>query len=486
MPDIATGIADLRDTLAAVEQSHVLAFFDGLTADQQRSLVEQLEGIDLGALPALIAEYVTGTPHAALPADIQPAPYYPNDPDSAFHPWDSARFRAEGEALLRAGKVACFTVAGGQGTRLGYDGPKGCYPAGAVTGKPLFQFFAEAVAKTGEKYGQTPPWYIMTSPLNHEATVAFFEKNDFFGLAHDGVMFFPQGVMPSFDIETSRMLMAAPDTIATNPDGHGGSLKALEVSGALADMKARGVEHISYFQVDNPIVRVADPVFLGLHVAAPDSSGEMSSKMLAKAFPEEKLGMFCVGDGKLQIIEYSDLPMEKQRERLEDGRLRFLAGSPAIHIMSVEFVERVNADPKYALPYHRAEKKVPCIDSETGELVKPDAANGIKLERFVFDAILLAERSIVYEADRVEEFAPIKNAEGTDSPETSRKIQSLRAARWLEAVGAAVPWREGAEGNGGKVPDCTIELRPLTGIEAADLREACSAVVIERGSACTI
>ncbi len=484
MPDLS----QLRDTLDAIGQSHILASFDGLRPDQQRSLLEQLRGLDLCALPGLIAAYVTSPPCVAMPDDIQPAPYYPNDPASAFRSWDRDHFRAAGEALLRAGKVACFTVAGGQGTRLGYEGPKGCYPAGAVTGRPLFQFFAEAIAKTGKKYGKMPPWYIMTSPLNHESTVAYFEAHEYFGLSRDGVSFFPQGVMPSFDIATGRVLMASCERIATNPDGHGGSLKALSVSGALADMKARGVEHISYFQVDNPIVRVADPVFLGLHAAAPDSSGEMSSKMLAKAYAEEKLGMFCLGDGKLQIIEYSDLPMERQRERLEDGRLRFLAGSPAIHILSVAFVEKVNADPKYALPYHRAEKKVPCIDPATGEAIEPESPNGVKLERFVFDAIVLAERSIVYEADRVEEFAPIKNAEGTDSPQTSREIQTLRAARWLGSVGVEVPWLEGtdAEGNGCKRPDCTIELSPLTGVEAADLCGACAGLEIARGSRCVI
>ena len=469
MPAAAISVDALRDALEAIDQGGVLAFFDRLTPTQQQSLVEQLAGLDLTAIPVLVDEYVTTKPEPHLPADIQPAPYYPNDPAAGFRPWDRDHFRAVGESLLRAGKVACFTVAGGQGTRLGYDGPKGCYPAGAVTGKSLFQFFAEAIAKTGRKYGKTPPWYIMTSPLNHDATVAFFEEHGFFGLARDAVSFFPQGVMPSFDIRTGRVLLADASTLATNPDGHGGSLKALRVSGALADMRRRGVEHISYFQVDNPIVRVADPVFLGLHAAGPDSSGEMSSKMLAKAYPEEKLGMFCVADGKLQIIEYSDLPMDLQRERLPDGRLRFLAGSPAIHILSVAFVEKVTGDPRFALPYHRAEKKVPCIDPTSGEPITPDAPNAVKLERFVFDAVPLAERSIVYEADRVEEFAPIKNAEGVDSPRSSREIQTLRAARWLEAAGVHLPWRDPAAGVQ-RMPDCTIELSPLAAIEPEDIR----------------
>lgn len=457
----ATALDTLRPKLAAIGQDHVLAFADTLPPADLDHLSTQLSGLDLDALPALVDQYVTTKPEPHLPKDIQPAPYYPNDPTADFRPWDQPHFRAVGEDLLRAGKVACFTVAGGQGTRLGYDGPKGCYPAGAVTGKSLFQFFAEAIAKTGQKYGTTPPWYIMTSPLNHDATVAFFKEHDNFGL--DAVMFFPQGVMPSFDMKTGRILMADPHTLATNPDGHGGSLKALKVSGALDDMRARGVEHLSYFQVDNPIVKVADPVFLGLHAAAPDSSAEMSSKMLAKAYPEEKLGMFCVADGTLQIIEYSDLPMDRQRERLPDGRLRFLAGSPAIHILSVAFIDKLNSDPRFALPYHRAEKKVPCIDPATGKPLTPESPNAVKLERFVFDAMPMAARSIIYEANRDDEFAPIKNAEGSDSPATSRDIQTARAARWLESHGHAIPRDADAKCR------CTIELSPATAIEAGDL-----------------
>ena len=483
MPDVRTFSAQLNAKLNALGQSHVLRFCERLSQTEQAALAAQLASLDLDAVPGLVERYVKHKSPIELPSDIQPAPYYPHDPAAPFRPWDKPRSRAEGEKLLRAGQVACFTVAGGQGTRLGYDGPKGCYPAGAVTGRPLFQFFAEAIRKTGQKYGKTPPWYIMTSPLNHEPTVAFLEERGFFGLPRDGVMLFPQGVMPSFEMGTGRMLMTSPSEIATNPDGHGGSLKALKVSGALADMQRRGVRHISYFQVDNPIVHVADPVFLGLHAAAPDSSAEMSSKMLAKAYPEEKLGMFCMADGKLQVIEYSDLPMERQRERLPDGRLRFLAGSPAIHILSVDFVEKVNSDPKFALPYHRAEKKVPCIDPDTGKPINPDKPNGVKLERFVFDAIPLAAKSIVYEADRVEEFAPIKNAEGVDSPQSSREIQTLRAARWLAAAGVEIPWTERMrDGVTDRIPDCTIELGPLTAIEAADLRSASSPKAIERSA----
>src|SRR5690606_20190661 len=189
-----------------------------------------------------------------------------------------------------AGKVAAFTVAGGQGTRLGYDGPKGCFPGGAVSQKPLFQMFAEGIAAAGrvarQLGGPAIPWAIMTSPLNDEPTQAFFREHDFFGLSPDDVMFFQQGTLPSLDIETGRLLLAEKGQIATNPDGHGGSIDALHKSGVLTRLQERGVEHISYFHVDNPLVRVIDPVFLGLHTTADDSSGLMSSKMLPKANPQ--------------------------------------------------------------------------------------------------------------------------------------------------------------------------------------------------------
>jgi UDP-N-acetylglucosamine/UDP-N-acetylgalactosamine diphosphorylase len=338
-----------------------------------------------------------------------------------------------------------------------------------VSGKPLFEVFADGLWKTGKKYGAPVPWYIMTSPLNHAATVAFFEEHRYFGLSAGDVRFFPQGVLASLDIRTGKMLMASKGEIATNPDGHGGALRALWESGAIADMQRRGVEHISYFQVDNPIVKVADPVFLGLHAAAPTSSREMSSKMIPKAYPEEKLGVFCrVGD-RIEVIEYSDLPKERAKETLPDGSLRFLAGSIAVHALGVAFVERLNTDAAFELAYHRAEKKVACIDPATGTPVEPKENNAVKLERFVFDAIAMCRPvkgepgSIVYETERVEEFAPIKNATGVDSVESSREIQTERAARWLESVGVKTPRKDD-----GKV-DAVLEINGRTAVDREDL-----------------
>lgn len=491
MPD---RLATLGRTLDKHGQSHLLAFADKLSELQCRALIEQINAIDFASLANLIDRYVRQKPQVDLPGDLQPAPYYAHRggldsggrasrPDAGSHGQnaratiarevDAARYRAIGEDLIRRGKVAAFTVAGGQGTRLGWNGPKGCFPATVVTGKPLFRVFAEQILATQKKYGVLGaiPWYIMTSPINDADTRAFFADNNNFNLPNPrrNIMMFPQGVLPSIDAATGKLLLASKHELALNPDGHGGSIKALKDSGALDDMLSRGIEHISYFQVDNPIVRCIDPLFLGLHAAAPDSSGEMSSKMVAKASAEEKVGVFCRGqfEGKqnTMVIEYSDMPAEFSKQTNSDGTLRFNAGSIAIHLIGVKFVQQLTADDHgFALPYHRADKKVPFVDVSSGRMIEPEKPNAVKLEAFVFDAIPLAQSSIVYETSRLEEFAPIKNAEGVDSPTTSHQIQSDRHGGWLENHGVKV-----LRGKDGHVA-AKIEIGALTAMEASDLK----------------
>jgi UDP-N-acetylglucosamine/UDP-N-acetylgalactosamine diphosphorylase len=233
----------------------------------------------------------------------------------------------------------------------------------------------------------------------------------------------------------------------------------MERSGALADMRRRGVEHLSYFQVDNPLVYCIDPLFLGLH----DLTGsEMSSKTVPKAHATERVGNFVVGDGSLQVIEYSDLPESLATQTNPDGSLRFNAGSIAIHALRVTFIQRLNEGGRLRLPWHRAEKRVAFID-EGGQPVKPDKPNAVKLEQFVFDAIPLAKNALVYCTDRAEEFSPVKNAEGPDSPETCRRDQIRRAARWLREAGVEIPYR-------GHEPDAKIEISPLKAVCPEDLK----------------
>ncbi len=459
----------LAQSLADINQQHLLTFYDDLSERQRAALLDRIAALDLDETPALIKKYVvtdSGSPAFVPSRTLDPAPYYPADCESAQRPWDRASFLLAGEELIAQGKIALFTVAGGQGTRLGYDGPKGCYPATPALGKPLFRLLAEWVIAASERYNAIIPWYIMTSPANHEQTVRFFEDQNWFNLDRAHVMHFQQGVMPSFQMETGAILLDQKDAPATNPDGHGGSLRALHRSGALEDMRRRGVEHLSYTQIDNPLIKAIDPVFIGLHAAAPDSSAEMSSKMVEKTLPEERVGVFCLADGKTSVVEYSDLPDKLASQRRDDGALRFNAGSPAIHMISVDFIRRLNeGDADFALPFHRAQKKVPFINLETGKRIEPDSPNAVKLEMFVFDALPFAHRSIVLETPREEEFAPIKNKNGADSPATSQALQSARAAHWLEIAGVAIPRTPAGD------PDCTLEVSPLVAMSATQLKE---------------
>ncbi len=456
----------VHQQLQSVEQAHVLDTSDALDEAQQDALLTQIEGIDWPEVGRLIVSHVKQSPHFEMPDNIEPAPYYPTQPTGKLK--DKYRkARKLGEQLISQGKVAAFTVAGGQGTRLGWDAPKGTYPATPITQTPLFCVLAEYIRKAQQKWKTTIPWYLMTSPQNDQATHDYFDEHGYFGLEPANVMIFPQAMMPAFDLGTAKALMADPANLALSPNGHGGSLKALHTSGAIDDMKQRGVEQISYTQVDNPLVKVIDPLFIGLHAL---DECEMSSKMVPKASAKEKVGVLCNVDGKITVIEYSNLPDEYAERCDEEGRLQFVAGSIAIHMIAVDFVESLNQG-GFALPFNRAEKKVAYWDAPANRCVEPEEANAVKLETFVFDALPLCEKSIVYETQRVEEFGPIKNVDdpdpdkSVDSPLTSKCLQSQRAARWLEANKVNV-----ARDEHGRV-DAVIEISHLTAIEPADLKD---------------
>ena len=454
-------LSSIRTTLQSHGQEHLLTFWDELDAQRRNSLLGQLQDIDFGQLAALIQSQVVREPQPVNLRDLEPAPYYAHEPGSTY---DANQYREVGEELIRAGKVAAFTVAGGQGTRLGWRGPKGAYPGTVVTGKPMFRLFAEQIQATENRYGASIRWYIMTSPDNDAQTRAFIQDNRCFGLDRRNIFMFPQGEMPSIEVDTGKLMLADKDRVAMNPNGHGGSLQALVISGACDAMLARGIEHISYFQVDNPLVRVIDPLFIGLHAAAPDSSGEMSSKMVPKVSPDEKVGIFGRAHGKTVVIEYTDPPDELAQQRDDHGRLRFSAGSIAVHMLGAKFVKKLASGKEgFELPYHRATKIVPYVDTKSAQLIEPQEANAVKLETLVFDALPLAESSIVYETSRTEEFAPIKNAKGDDSPATSHQLQSDRAGCWLEAHGVTVP--RDADGH----VSARIEISPLTALQASDL-----------------
>ena len=433
--------------LAPVGQEHVLRFWEKLSDAEKDNLGGQISAINWSEVSQWIHDALHGGEATGIPFDkLVPAPYIPLKAESPADQARQADALATGEELLRQGKVAGFTVAGGQGTRLGYDGPKGTYSFSPVRNKTLFQYFAEGILRNMEKYGTVIPWYIMTSPANHKATVDFFEANGYFGLDKANVRFFTQGQLPGFD-QNGKAILEAPGSLALFANGHGGTLAALRDSGTLDDMEARGIEYLSYWQVDNPLVATFDPLFLGFHHL---SGSEMSARALIKRDAMEKLGHFCLLDGKTIIVEYSDMPMDLLQQTDEQGRLRFRAGSPAIHVISRKFIQRLT-NGTLSLKPHRALKKISYID-ENGAQIKPESPNGIKLEFFIFDALPLAKSPMILEGDRSEQFAAIKNPSGSDSADSCRRDLQERTAKWLSAAGVKVPRK--ADGS----LDATIEI----------------------------
>ncbi|RRJ95998.1 UDPGP type 1 family protein [Opitutaceae bacterium TAV4] len=453
----------LKEAFERAGQGHVFAFYDRLSADEQQRLIADAGEIDLAEIGRLNRTLVAQSGAGVVGVNIEgiaPAPFEPL-PENGGDAGAWARAKAVGEEALRAGRVAAFTVAGGQGTRLGYDGPKGTYPVTPIKRKSLFQVFAEKIIAAGKRYGRPLHWFVMTSHINHAATVAFFEQHAFFGLDRGRVHFFRQGRMPAVGFD-GKILLETQSAIAMSPDGHGGSLRALDRSGALDLMEREGIDMLSYFQVDNPLVRFIDPAFIGWHLM---SRSEMSSKMIPKAYAGEKVGHFCTQGGKLVVIEYSDLPKDKQEERdAATGQLRYIAGSIAIHLLDRGFIRRM-ARGDDALPFHRADKKIPCVDA-AGNVVKPDRANGVKFEMFVFDALLFAKTPVVIETRRADDFSPVKNAEGLDSPKTCAEDQRRQFARWLRANGATV------ETDATGLPPFEIEVSPLFGYDEDSFADA--------------
>ena len=450
-------IAKYRDA----GQGQVFAHWATLSAPERAELAAQAAEIDLAEIDRLNRTLVFKASGGGANLDgLAPAPCT----RLPAHGGDAAEWataRAAGETALRAGRVAAFTVAGGQGTRLGYDGPKGTFAVTPLKNKSLFQVFAEKIKAAGLRYGRPLHWFIMTSHANHAPTEEFFAANKFFGLDQGRVHFFRQGRMPAVSYE-GKIMLETRASLALSPDGHGGSLRALHRSGALDLMQTEGVDTLSYFQVDNPLVRCVDAAFLGFHLGA---GSEMSSKMVPKAYPEEKVGHFCLQDGRIVVVEYSDMPISMQRETKADGSLRYSAGSIAIHVIDREFARRmaIGGD-GVALPFHRADKKITTIDAQ-GATVKPDHANGVKFEMFVFDAVPFARNSVVIETARADDFSPVKNAEGLDSPKTCREDQMRQFARWLKGAGAAV------ETDATGLPKVGVEISPLFGYDAETFTE---------------
>lgn len=423
----------LQKLLADHGQEHVLQFWDELSAQQQDRLATQINDLDLALLGKLVAGETTKTDFTSLASRALPPPSVRSDGSGAA--WSLHEARRRGEAALMAGEVAAVLVAGGQGTRLNFDHPKGMFKIGPVSNRTLFQFFADHLMAVGEKYGVQIPWYIMTSEATDAETREYFARNNQLGLDPQNIRIFKQGTMPAVDAESGKLLLAEKGALALSPDGHGGTIGALARHRCLDEAASRGVKHLAYFQVDNPLVSLCDPTLIGHHLM---SGSELTTEVVRKRYPMEKVGNVVAVDGKLQIIEYSDLPEEAAKATDQDGQIRLWAGNIAVHLIDLDFVRRMSRSAS-ALPFHRANKKVSFVDA-SGERVQPVEPNAIKFERFIFDLLPSAANAFVVESLPGQAFAPVKNADGaaTDTPELAKKAIAALHRSWLETVGVQV------------------------------------------------
>jgi len=438
----------------AFKQEHIFRFWDMLADEQKEKLLKQVQSIDFDLMNRLSEEIRNQDPSKVSDFKLEPADLISLE-DRKHRDADALKL---GEKLLADGKVAAFLVAGGQGTRLGFDGPKGIYPVTTVKKKSLFQLHAEKLIATGNKYGKQIPWFIMTSQTNHNQTVEFFGQNDFFGYQKNLIEFFIQDMIPAID-KNGKLILDAKDHIFTNPNGHGGSISALWKSGSIEKMKSVGIEYIFYFQVDNVLLRLCDPIFLGYHVS---EKSEMSSKVVRKSYPEEKMGIICKINGKTGVIEYSDLSREDMYAKDSDGGIKYWAGSIAIHVFNLDFLVREN-EGGFKLPYHIANKNIPFIN-DSGTLVTTKEKNGIKFETFVFDALLDTEKNISVEVERKLEFSPLKNNEGVDSPFTVKRDLNNLYGGWLEKSGIEIPRDKDGD------VSVSVEISPLLALSETDLK----------------
>lgn len=437
-------------------QEQVFQHWEDLDAGERRSLLDQIASIDFPEFVRLVREGLGDAHAGAAPTrELAPAEMIPLPAPPGRHE-ERDRARSAGLAALARGEVGIFLVAGGQGTRLGFEGPKGCLPILPITGASLFQHFAEKIAALGRRVGRRLPWFIMTSQTNDAETRAFFREHGSFGLSPDDIHFRRQAMLPVVDPERGKILLGAPSELLLSPNGHGGAVRVIQE--LRPELERLGVRALFYHQVDNPLVTMADPELIGYHLLR---DSQFSSKAVAKADPAEKVGVFCREGNRMRVVEYTELGERERHARGEDGLLAFRAGNIATHVISTEFV--AGAEP-FAMPYHIARKAVRHLAG--GRIITSATPNSVRFESFIFDVLPRARNPVVLEADRAREFAPVKNAEGENSPAATRRALVAVWAEWLEGAGVEIP--RDAKGD----PRHPIEISPLVADSAEELAAA--------------
>ncbi|PPR01925.1 hypothetical protein CVT24_001264 [Panaeolus cyanescens] len=457
-------IDSLQQRYQAAGQSHLFKFWSQLDKTQQAEFAAQLEALNIERVNRIFTKAVASEAEQTSGVDnsIQPLPKGASE-SVVTSPKKTKEWRDVGLAAIARNEVGVLLMAGGQGTRLGSSAPKGCYDIGLPSHKSLFQYQAERITRlqtVAEAEHKKPvgsviiPWYVMTSGPTRRETEEFFKKNSYFGLEPKNVVFFEQGTLPCLTMD-GKVLLDSPSRIAVAPDGNGGLYAATRsplapdsTDTVLSDLAKRKIQYVHAYCVDNCLVRVADPVFLGYSIS---KQADCAAKVVPKTQPTESVGVVACRGDKFSVVEYSEISKEQAERRDPDtNELSFRAGNIANHFYTTAFLNRVE-EFEEDLAFHIARKKIPHVDIETGASVKPSKPNGMKLEMFVFDVFPYTERFAVLEVERKEEFSPLKNAPGTgsDDPETSRRDLLEQHKRFLEGAGAKV--QEGVE----------IELSPL-------------------------
>lgn len=456
--------ANVREQLDNVSQSHLLQFWDKLSASEKSSLLSQINRIDF----KMLHQIWQSSTRDDLPLDATSRIESAKSPDRVVgqprSAADNDRWKLatqRGERELQAGSVAVITVAGGQGSRLGFDQPKGMFPIGPKSDRTLFQIFAEQILARRRRHHAGIPWLIMTSDATHAETIEFLEQHRYFELGHDTVHLFQQGSLPALDAATGRILMTSRSELALSPDGHGGLVAAMANAGLLDMLAQHSIRHLFYHQVDNPTAILCDPALIGFHA---EQCSQLTTNVVRKQSPAERMGVLADIHGRTEIVEYSELTPDQAARCDARGDWIFWAGNTAIHVFDREFLEQLTEDGG-KLPLHVARKNVAFID-DNGTAIKPEdpaRPNAIKLERFIFDALPIAERTLIVEGNRMREFNPVKNRDGADSPETSRAALSRIAREWLMAAGQKV------------AEDQPVEISPLLALDAAEMAQKIAA-----------
>jgi len=454
-------LSSIVEQLQQAGQSHLLGFVDQLGESELQSLLQQIAYLDLELVNQLFTNHNDANNPPSLNIDTKRSlgimPPVALRLDEANTPCGVTRHQAltEGERLLRAGKVATLIVAGGQGSRLGFDKPKGMLPIGPISQRTLFEILANKIDALQRDYEATIPLLIMTSPSVHDETISYFEEHDYFGL-NDSIEFFCQGILPVVESQSGQILLQSPHTISVSPNGHGGMIEALVANKLLDKYQQAGIEHFFFGQIDNPLSPTCCPELIGFH-SLTDSA--VTLQAIAKQDAQDKTGNIVQMDGRIQMIEYTEMPPQLAKQITPDGQLNFWAANIAVHIFKTSFLKQLAQDPT-ALPFHTAHKTVAHID-QLGNQIHPTEPNAIKFERFIFDSLSVSPKTTVIEADRNFVFAAVKNhaAASFNTVDTCQQAISALHRNWLIAAGVQVDM------------DITVEIDPYWARNAQQVGE---------------